>query len=80
MRRRERPGRRSLFASAGVHVVAVVLAWLAQIEGSNPEEFISYQITYVSPPPVEEAPEPEPDAPPPLDHPNLRGPDYYDMQ
>ena len=26
-----------------------------------------------------QAPEPEPDAPPPLDHPNLRGPDYYDM-
>jgi hypothetical protein len=60
MRYRERPGRKSLFASAGVHVVAVVLAWIAQVPGSNPEDFITYQITYISPPPAEEAPEPEP--------------------
>ena len=25
-----------------------------------------------------QAPEPEPDPPPPVDHPNLRGPGYYD--
>ncbi len=60
MRHRERPGKKSLFASAGVHVVAVALAWIAQVPGSNPEDFISYQITYISPPPAEEAPEPEP--------------------
>jgi hypothetical protein len=40
--------------------VAVVLAWLAQVPGSNPEDFLSYQITYISPPPAEEAPEPAP--------------------
>jgi hypothetical protein len=36
------------------------LAWIAQVPASNPEDFISYQINYVSPPPAEEAPEPEP--------------------
>ncbi|MBT8396292.1 MAG: hypothetical protein HKO65_17075 [Gemmatimonadetes bacterium] len=60
MRRRERPGKKSLYASAGVHVVAVVLAWLAQVPTSDPSDFLTYQITYFSPPPAEEAPEPEP--------------------
>lgn len=60
MRSRERPGRKQLFASAGVHVVAVILAWTAQVSTTNPADFITYQITLVSPPPADEAPEPEP--------------------
>ena len=60
MRHRERPGKKSLYASAGVHVVAVVLAWSAQVSTTNPQDFISYQITLVSPPPAEQAAEPEP--------------------
>jgi len=60
MRHRERPGKKSLYASAGVHVVAAVLVWSAQVSTTNPEEFITYQITLVSPPPSQEAPEPEP--------------------
>ncbi len=60
MRKRERPGLKSLYASAGVHVVAVVLAWTAQVSTIDPMDFITYQITLVSPPPADEAPEPEP--------------------
>jgi len=60
MRKRERPGKRSLYASAGIHVVAVILAWLAQVPTSDPSDFLTYQINYFSPPPVQEAPEPEP--------------------
>ena len=60
MRKRERPGRKELFASAGVHVVAVILAWTAQVSSLDPTDFISYEITLVSPPPAQEAPEPAP--------------------
>jgi len=60
MRRRERPGKKQLYASAGVHVVAVVLAWGAQVTEVDPSEFETIQITLVSPPPTEEAPEPQP--------------------
>jgi len=60
MRKRERPGKKSLYASAGVHLVAVALAWTAQVSSTDPMDFISYEITLVSPPPAEEAPEPEP--------------------
>jgi hypothetical protein len=60
MRHREHPGKKSLFASAGVHVVAVILAWSAQVSGPDPSQFITYEITLVSPPPTQEAPEPSP--------------------
>jgi hypothetical protein len=60
MRKRERPERKFLYASAGVHVVAVILAWTAQVSTTNPMDFISYEITLVSPPPAQEASEPEP--------------------
>ena len=60
MRRRERPGRTQLFASAGVHVVAIVLAWSAQVSAPDPNAFETFQITLVSPPPAQEAAEPEP--------------------
>jgi hypothetical protein len=60
MRHQERPGRKSLFASAGVHVVAVVLAWGAQMSEPKPLDFITYDIQLVSPPPRQEAPEPQP--------------------
>jgi len=60
MRRRERPGKKQLYASAGVHVVAVVLAWGAQVTKVDPSDFETIQITLVSPPPAEEAPEAQP--------------------
>jgi len=60
MRHRERPGRKQLFASAVVHVVAVILVWVVQIDIIDPQEFISYEVTLYSPPPSQEAPEPEP--------------------
>jgi hypothetical protein len=60
MRRRERPGRTQLFASAGVHVVALVLAWSAQVSHPDPNAFETIQVTLVSPPPAQVAPEPEP--------------------
>lgn len=60
MRRRERPGRKTLFASAGVHVVAIVLTLLAQLSNNRVEEFETIAITLVSPPPSREAPEPAP--------------------
>jgi hypothetical protein len=60
MRHRERPGKKPLYASAGVHVGAVVLAWIAQMPESNPVDYQTIQITMYSPPPTEEAPEPEP--------------------
>ncbi len=60
MRHRDRPGKKQLYASAGVHVVAVVLAWTAQVSATDPMDFITYEITLVSPPPANEAPEPEP--------------------
>lgn len=60
MRRRERPGKKHLYASAGIHVVVVILAWSAQVSVTDPSQFITYQITLVSPPPAEEASEPEP--------------------
>jgi hypothetical protein len=60
MRHRERPGKKSLYASAGVHVLAVILAWSAQVSTPDPTAFLAYEITLVSPPPSELAPEPEP--------------------
>ncbi len=60
MRKRERPGRRPLFASAGVHVVAVLGAFLAQVSDPDFPEFQTIAITLISPPPAQEAPEPEP--------------------
>ena len=60
MRHQERPGKKSLFASIGVHVVAVAAAWLAQVSVPEPLNFETYQITLVSPPPAQEAPEPTP--------------------
>jgi hypothetical protein len=60
MRRRERPGKKQLYASASVHVVAIVLVWVAQMPRTNPVDFTAIQITLVSPPSTQEAPEPEP--------------------
>lgn len=60
MRRRERPGKKQLYASAGVHVAAVILVWGVQVTKVDPSEFETIQITLVSPPPIEEAPEPQP--------------------
>lgn len=61
MRRQRRPGKKPLMASAAVHVVAIGLAWWAQAS-STPllQDFVSYQITLVSPPPAQMAEEPRP--------------------
>jgi hypothetical protein len=60
MRRRERPGRKSLAASAGVHVVALAAAWSAQVSSTRTLDFVTYQIDIVSPPPAQEAEAPAP--------------------
>jgi outer membrane biosynthesis protein TonB len=60
MRYRERPGKKAFYASAGVHVVAILAAFLAQVSNPDYSEFESIQITLVSPPPAQEAPEPTP--------------------
>jgi hypothetical protein len=60
MRRRERPGKKPLYASAGVHVAALILVWISQMADMTPADFETIQITLVSPPPAVEAPEPEP--------------------
>lgn len=60
MRRRERPGSRSLAASATVHVLALVLAWWTQVATPRPMEFETFRIEIVSPPPAQEAEEPAP--------------------
>jgi len=60
MRHRERPGRKSLLASAIVHVVTLCLAWYAQASAPDLEEFVTYQIDIVSPPPAQLAEEPAP--------------------
>ena len=60
MKARERPGRKSLLASVAVHVLAIFLAWGAQVSSSELPDFISYEITLVSPPPTQEADVPQP--------------------
>ena len=60
MRRRDRPQKKQLFASMGVHVVAVIVAWAAQLSTIDPTDFATIQINLVSPPPAQEAPEPAP--------------------
>jgi hypothetical protein len=62
MRRRERPGKKQLYASAGVHVVALILVWSIQTSKVDLSQFETIQITLVSPPSVVEAPEPQPAA------------------
>jgi outer membrane biosynthesis protein TonB len=60
MRYQERPGKKSLVLSVAVHVVAVMAAWMATLSRAEPLDLITYQITLVSPPSTEEAPEPVP--------------------
>jgi outer membrane biosynthesis protein TonB len=60
MKARERPGKKSLLASLMVHVLAIFLAWGAQVSSAEPPDFISYEITLVSPPPALEAEIPQP--------------------
>jgi len=55
MRQRERPGKKSLVASAGVHLVALSVAWFAQASTPKPLDFVTYQVEIVSPPPAREA-------------------------
>lgn len=60
MRHRERPGRKSLLASALVHLVAFGLAWFLQASAPALDEYVTYEINIVSPPPAQEAETPAP--------------------
>jgi outer membrane biosynthesis protein TonB len=61
MKHRSRPGKKPLLASAAVHVVAISLAWWAQASSAPRfQDFVTYQITLVSPPPAQLAEEPQP--------------------
>jgi outer membrane biosynthesis protein TonB len=60
VRRREGPDKKYFWASATVHVVALVLAWWTQVARPRPLELVSYQIEIVSPPAAQEAEEPAP--------------------
>jgi outer membrane biosynthesis protein TonB len=60
MRYRESPGKKPLVASVAVHVLAIFLAWGAQVSTPEPLDLISYEITLVSPPPAQEAEEEQP--------------------
>jgi hypothetical protein len=55
MRQREGPGKKPLAASAGVHFVALTAAWFAQVSAPAYEDFVTYQVQIVSPPPAREA-------------------------
>ncbi len=62
-RRHDRPGRGPVIASGVVHVVAVLLAWLATVLEPEIPEFVTYQIELISPDALEQGevapPEPE---------------------
>jgi outer membrane biosynthesis protein TonB len=61
MNHRSRPGKKPLMASAAIHVVIIALAWWAQASSAPPfQDFVSYQVTLVSPPPAQLAEEPQP--------------------
>ena len=60
MKRGERPGKKGLAVSAGIHAVAVVVAWTAQASAPRIQDFVSYEIEIVSPPSAQEAPAPVP--------------------
>lgn len=55
MKQRERPGKMSLAASAGVHLVALAVVWFTQASSPRPLDFVTYQIDIVSPPSAREA-------------------------
>jgi outer membrane biosynthesis protein TonB len=52
--KRDRPGKVSMVASAGVHSLAALLVWSTQSVVTPEIQFIAYEIELVSPPPVEE--------------------------
>lgn len=60
MRRLERPGKKPLFASVGIHALVLVVAWRAQVSPPRYSEFVTYQVEIVSPPPSREAETPQP--------------------
>lgn len=55
--------RRSMALSAGLHVALFFLAWLSTRYQPEPIEFVTYEIELVSPPPAQQAEEPEPQPP-----------------
>ena len=79
-------------ASAGVHSVAVLIAWFSQLVVPPEMHFIAYEIELVSPPPAEEPAEippppqeevvvetPEPEPPPP-DEEDVPDPEQQDQR
>ncbi len=64
-RRHETPGRVALAASAGVHAIAILLAWWSTSLGAELPQFVVYEIELVSPAAIELG-ELTPPAPPEL--------------
>jgi hypothetical protein len=60
MKRGERPGKKGLAASVGIHAVAVIVAWTAQVSAPRIQDFVTYEIEIVSPPSAQLAPAPVP--------------------
>jgi outer membrane biosynthesis protein TonB len=60
VRVRERPGKKPLAVSLGVHAAVLVGAWMIQLGPPEMPEFVTYEITLVSPPSAQQAAEPEP--------------------
>lgn len=55
MRRQEHPGKKPLLASVGIHAVALVAVWSAQVSSPAYSDFVTYQVEIVSPPSTQEA-------------------------
>jgi outer membrane biosynthesis protein TonB len=60
MRQREGPGKKPLLASVAIHVVAVLVAWTAQVSSPRIADFVTYQVEIVSPPSARQAETPQP--------------------
>lgn len=63
-RRSSRPDRRQVALSAGIHVMAVVLAMLTTVATPVDMEFLTYEIDIVSPPPAQAEEPPQEEAAP----------------
>jgi len=59
MRQRKNPGRGSFLASVGIHAVVVMAAWSAQMSSPRVQDFVSFQVQIVSPPPARQAEVPQ---------------------
>lgn len=60
MRHREGPGKKPLMASVAIHLVALLVAWSAQVSSPRISDFVTYQVEIVSPPSAQRAETPRP--------------------